>query len=869
MKASLCFQVIGLLFLIQVAQTNKCGRKGYALPDDFDKNFYPPDTVICPDGYTPVFDQCYKILNGNYTPNGARDACSVANGTVAEIKGDLTNGAIYQLTMSMDVKLAIIGVMCGENCSELTTYGGSTQTFTAWEDCEPSHQWLEKCVVTNFKDNQERRARWNNVRCGEHPKGNRYLAVCQMKTACPRVVFQKEGITFEETKGGKIARSIETCNGALSNSMPKATRLCKQYSNLTSFWEPWDRVQFTDCTDPILSMSDIAQIEGTDVTVDNVLDTSRELRNLAMRNGTLLPSLEEVFQGITNIKNTSLEITNNVVTAIDHLMTVLDDNSEVKMQTMSSSSSNQQFVQYLEQQITNLQRNGEEFNISTKNLQIQAVHHAADDFEERFDLEVPMAAANKKNDSVTITFPTLLLENTEVTDDDFDSSSVALTTTEYLSPVLFENQESTSFENRYATNILGVTLEGRKVENLGWTEAIILTFPINPDDMNTSESSSTRFRQRMVYTCSFWDFQLHDGLGGWSTDGCFTVKVTSDSVQCNCNHLTNLCVLVHESQSRVLDFISKIGCFFSAVGLTITVVFFILIKKMRTKAPQKILLNLCIALLGFYLAFFYGIERKEMSNKIIEGFLCIGSAALIQYLALVSMAWMSVEALHMYLLFVKVTKASVPNFVWKAGVFAWGMPIIPVAVSLSIWRENYTAETYCFLDWNEPLMFGFLPFLLLMFSFNALCYVLILQRLICSKQMGSSKSSWNIAWQRVLNSVAIATLLGMSWGFGFISLAFVGDGSGESLNLFDILFCLALSLKGFFVFLLFGVRNKEFREPWRRIYLRVFRKGKQSAQINFPISVNYSDEKATNFMGHTVVPSQRTFSTAATSLDKV
>lgn len=175
----------------------------------------------------------------------------------------------------------------------------------------------------------------------------------------------------------------------------------------------------------------------------------------------------------------------------------------------------------------------------------------------------------------------------------------------------------------------------------------------------------------------------------------------------------------------------------------------------------------------------------------------------------------------------------------------------------------------CFLDWNEPLLFGFLPFLLLMFSFNAICYVLIVQRLICSKQMGSSKSSWNIAWQRVLNSMAIATLLGMSWGFGFISLAFVGDGSDESLNLFDILFCVTLSLKGFLVFLLFGVRNKEFREPWRRIYVRVFRKGKQSAQINFPISVNYSDEKATNFMGHTVVPSQRTFSTAATSLEKV
>lgn len=85
------------------------------------------------------------------------------------------------------------------------------------------------------------------------------------------------------------------------------------------------------------------------------------------------------------------------------------------METMSSSSSNQQFVQYLERQITNLQRNGEEFYISTENLQIQAVQLHADDFEERFDLEVPMTAANKKNDSVTITFPTLL-ENTEVTD---------------------------------------------------------------------------------------------------------------------------------------------------------------------------------------------------------------------------------------------------------------------------------------------------------------------------------------------------------------------------------------------------------------------------------------------------------------------
>lgn len=88
---------------------------------------------------------------------------------------------------------------------------------------------------------------------------------------------------------------------------------------------------------------------------------------------------------------------------------------------------------------------------------------------------------------------------------------------------------------------------------------------------------------------------------------------------------------------------------------------------------MRIQFRLCIAFLCFYAVFLGGIERKQFPcDQQLEEILCTASAALIHYFALCTMAWMCVEALHMYMLFVRATGARIPKFFLLARLFAWG-----------------------------------------------------------------------------------------------------------------------------------------------------------------------------------------------------
>ena len=95
-------------------------------------------------------------------------------------------------------------------------------------------------------------------------------------------------------------------------------------------------------------------------------------------------------------------------------------------------------------------------------------------------------------------------------------------------------------------------------------------------------------------------------------------------------------------------------------------VFMLMTRKLYSKQPQQIMINLCFALLGLYLVFVLGIDRRHPTA------LCVIVGFVIHYFLLVSMAWMLVEGVNMYLLFVKVYNVSVSNFMLKASLCAWG-----------------------------------------------------------------------------------------------------------------------------------------------------------------------------------------------------
>lgn len=78
--------------------------------------------------------------------------------------------------------------------------------------------------------------------------------------------------------------------------------------------------------------------------------------------------------------------------------------------------------------------------------------------------------------------------------------------------------------------VIAGSVKGGEIRNL--TDPVVTAY--YPLDKAIDESVA----------CVFWDFGLKNGLGDWSTDGCYYEGTTDGLVTCNCNHLTNYAILM-------------------------------------------------------------------------------------------------------------------------------------------------------------------------------------------------------------------------------------------------------------------------------------------------------------------------------------
>jgi hypothetical protein len=157
----------------------------------------------------------------------------------------------------------------------------------------------------------------------------------------------------------------------------------------------------------------------------------------------------------------------------------------------------------------------------------------------------------------------------------------------------------------------------------------------------------------------------------WSTDGCNLIDRTDRNVMCECNHLTHFAILMDIEQKstskiveQVLSIITLAGLSLSSIGLCLTILTFILFKKLRRHFSQKSLLLLSINLL------FVNILFSIIGLHTLKHLLCIIIASLLHYFILSSFSWMFIMALIQYLLFVKVFPRSISGFTRKAAAFA-------------------------------------------------------------------------------------------------------------------------------------------------------------------------------------------------------
>eukprot|EP00057_Strongylocentrotus_purpuratus_P010254 XP_011664728.1 PREDICTED: G-protein coupled receptor 126 [Strongylocentrotus purpuratus] len=372
-----------------------------------------------------------------------------------------------------------------------------------------------------------------------------------------------------------------------------------------------------------------------------------------------------------------------------------------------------------------------------------------------------------------------------------------------------------------ASPILTVTIEGIDIKDLPDNESIVFVFPVNQTLIR--EENDAEVSQRCVY----WDIDL----GEWSDEGCRTEKMALEGmVSCRCSHLTSFAVLLDIKGSiisKALDVISRIGCIASIVCLVITLCVLLGFRKLRRKQPQKILINLSFALLALYVTFVIGIDRPTWRIS------CTVVAILLHYFCLASLAWMGVEAFNMYMMFVRVLNSYIPKFLLKCAMIGWGIPLVVVIIAVASKWTAYQNYEYCFILPGYSLYFGLILPIGLILSFNGIIFAMVLYKLSCGR-ISTSKSSTleskkeNIvkarmeAIRRAQNAIAIGTLMGLTWAFGFLSF-------GGGRYLFNILFTIFNSLQGVFVFLLFGIRQPELREKLKMTKKR-FLHGASSAR---------------------------------------
>ena len=202
---------------------------------------------------------------------------------------------------------------------------------------------------------------------------------------------------------------------------------------------------------------------------------------------------------------------------------------------------------------------------------------------------------------------------------------------------------------------------------------------------------------RHLLRCVFWNEKMSAGKGGWSVDGCSYQGTKNGLEVCRCNHLSTFTLLVCPSEKylqstvhgAILNVITLIGSVLSIAGLSLILLTFVLFPTWRKPMGHKILVQLSLALVVLLITFIIAVETNvENINA------CRTAAVFLHYSLIATFCWMTVEAYYQYQRLVKIFDTYIPNFMLKASLLAWSLPLIPIsAVAIKMWG-SFTVFTF-------------------------------------------------------------------------------------------------------------------------------------------------------------------------------
>ncbi|XP_057263111.1 adhesion G-protein coupled receptor G6 isoform X4 [Pezoporus wallicus] len=581
------------------------------------------------------------------------------------------------------------------------------------------------------------------------------------------------------------------CHGS---SVQTASRTC--YLGLQNYTSYWGQPDLRNCTE---NAADIANQllnltgEGQQLTSDKVNDVVQKLKKIV--------NDEEIDE---SLGSTVVTIFSNILTSSD---SVLAASSSEALKTIDALALKIQFT-------------GPSMSISTRNLALGvssinstsfrggsfsvSPQNNASDFQIDFDKDQTNAIAS-------VVLPPSLLKN--LSQDEFEVISRAQFTF-FNKNGLFQDAENpadlTSFV--VACSIGNITIQDLQ-------------------DYVKVTIKHTKIQEDPKPTCVFWDMNKNGGSGGWSPEGCqVDTESNENETVCLCNHLTHFGVLmdlqrtvtqIDPQNTKVLTFITYIGCGISAIFSAATLLTYIAFEKLRRDYPSKILMNLSTALLFLNLIF---LLDGWIASFDIDG-LCIAVAALLHFFLLATFTWMGLEAVHMYIALVKVFNTYIRRYILKFCIIGWGLPALVIAIVFASANTNAShvygkqlygkdangqgGDNFCWIK-NEVVFYvtcaGYFG---IMFLMNVAMFIVVMVQ-ICGRNGKRTNRSLKEEILRNLRSVVSLTfLLGMTWGFAFFAW-------GPLTLPFLYLFSIFNSLQGLFIFVFHCAMKENVQKQWRR-----------------------------------------------------
>ncbi|XP_041480471.1 adhesion G-protein coupled receptor G6-like [Lytechinus variegatus] len=211
-----------------------------------------------------------------------------------------------------------------------------------------------------------------------------------------------------------------------------------------------------------------------------------------------------------------------------------------------------------------------------------------------------------------------------------------------------------------------------------------------------------------------------------------------------------------------------------------------------------ILLCLCSTLLCLYITFIIIITLDGYPDvSEVDIGLCGFLSGLLQFFFISSLAWIGLESLDIYF---SVSSSSIPRFMVKAGLVAWGIPGLIVILTGAVARRNYVTSDYCFLQF-WPSVCGLLIPALLIILFTLVTFTLSVYQLKRSGELvikqGDNTSPRGRVIGRLKDVFCISTLIIMSWVVGYINLI------EPTVFGIQVLFITLNFLQGFFFLILY------------------------------------------------------------------